>query len=218
MPDCMPVQDFIELPKVADSDLPDILSTKVLEQGTDTVKVEFSVNNPSSETISDIQITNLDVEILSQEYSNGKSIVIAELKNPDICVSNYDVLSISTVGAFGSSYTRTYEEGERVINVDLYKEIWNINDWKEVNDSPTENYMLMSDLDFVNEGNSINISYMYGIIDGNNHVISNINLNNNMHFLGELYGTLKNIYINNFKQESTDRRWTCLYFRKRGIN
>ena len=176
MPECMSAQEYIELPEVRDADLPDILSTKVLEQGTNTVKVEFSVNNPSAETIANIQIENINVDILSQEYSNGKSKVIAELNNPTICVSSYDVLSISTKGAFGSSYTRPYEKGERVINVDLYKEVWNINDWKSINDSPTENYMLMEDLDFVNEGNTIRLEAVHGIINGNDHTISNITL------------------------------------------
>ncbi len=203
MSDVMPMQDYIELPEVNDADLPDILSTKVLEQGTDTVKVQFSVNNPAAEQISDIRIENLDVEILSQEYNDGKSTVIAELKNPIICVSSYDVLSITTKGAFNSSYTRPYEKGERVINVDLYKEIWSINDWKNIEQSPTENYMLMADLDFINEGNTAKISNVRGIINGNGHNVSNINLTNNTPFIFSLYGTLENLYVNNFNQEAT---------------
>ena len=205
MPDVMPAQDYIELPEVEDADLPDILSTKVLEQGTDTVKVQFSVNNPSSAQISNIEIQNLDVEILSQEYSNGQSMVIAELKNPVICVSSYDVLSISTTGAFGSTYTRPYEEGERIINVDLYNEIWGVNDWKAINDSPIENYMLMTDLDFINEGNTINISNIDGIINGNEHSISNVNLTTNTSLITTLGGSLTNIFIDNFSQEVTWR-------------
>ena len=201
MPDCMSAQEYIELPEVVDSDLPDILSTKVLEQGTNTVKVEFSVNNPSAETIANIQIENINVDILSQEYSNGKSKVIAELNNPTICVSSYDVLSISTKGAFGSSYTRPYEEGERVINVDLYKEVWNINDWKEINNSPTENYMLMEDLNFINEGNTIRLETVHGIINGNDHTISNITLKD-ISLILNCYGTLENLYVYNFKQET----------------
>ena len=203
MPDVMPAQEYIELPEVEDADLPDILSTKVLEQGTDTVKVQFSVNNPSAEQITDIKIQNLDVEILSQEYSDGKSTVIAELKNPVICVSSYNVQSITTKGAFGSSYTRPYDSGERVINVDLYKEIWNVNDWKEINDSLTENYMLMADLNFINEGNTIYLSTINGIINGNGHTISNINLTNNTHLISTLNGTFENVYINNFNQLAT---------------
>ncbi len=201
MPDVMPSQEYIKLPEAEDADLPDILSTKVLEQGTNTVKVQFSVNNPSSAQINNIQIENLDVEILSQEYSSGKSTVIAELKNPVICVSSYDVLSISIIGAFGSSYTRPYDEGERVINVDLYKEIWNVNDWKAIKDSPTENYMLMADLNFINEGNTIALGTINGILNGNGHSISNINLINNTHVISTLNGTLENLFINNFNQE-----------------
>ena len=201
MPDCMPLQEYIELPEVEDADLPDILSTKILEQGTDTVKVEFSVNNPSAETISDIQIENIDVEIISQEYKDRKSTVIAELKNPIICVSSYDLLSISTRGAFNSSYTRRYEEGERVINVDLYNEIWNVSDWKNINNSPSENYMLMNDLDFINEGNNICISVVRGIIDGGGHSLKNIRLDGDWSLIFSLYGTLENLYISNFTQD-----------------
>ncbi len=201
MPECMPAQEYIELPEVKDADLPDILSTKVLEQGTNTVKVEFSVNNPSSETINNIQIENIETEILSQEYSNGKSTVIAELKNPIICVSSYNVLSISTKGAYGSTYKREYEKGERVINVDLYKEIWNVTDWKAIADSPTENYMLMEDLNFINEGNSIHISEIRGILNGNGHTVSNIHLNNGAPLFYMVYGTLKDMYIKNYIQE-----------------
>ena len=205
MPDVMPAQEYIELPEVEDADLPDILSTRVLEQGTDAVKVQFSVNNPSAAQISDIKIENLEVEILSQEYSNGKSKVIAELKNPIICVSKYNVLSISTNGAFNSSYTRNYEEGERVINVDLFREIWSVNDWKAIDESPTENYSIMTDLDFINEANSISLGAIRGIINGNEHTISNINLTGNESLITTLYGTLENLYINNFKQVSTNR-------------
>ncbi len=203
MPNVMPLQEYIELPEVEDADLPDILSTKILDQGTNSVKVEFSVNNPSAETISKIDIENLDVEILSQEYKDGKSTIEAELKNPVICVSSYNVLSISTRGAFSSTYTRTYEEGERVISVDLYNEIWNINDWKNIKNSPTENYLLMENLDFINEGNTVSISNINGKINGNGHSLSNINLTNNYSLITNLNGTIENLYINNFNQEVT---------------
>ena len=197
MPEVMPRQEYIELPEVENADLPDILSTKVLEQKASTVKVEFSVNNPSSENIENIQIENITVNILSQEYKDGKSIVVAELKDPIICVSSYDVLSITTRGAFNSSYTREFEEGERTIYVDLYKEIWNVNDWINIANSNRENYVLMADLDFINEENRIRLPYIYGIIDGNNHTISNINLTNSGGLINNLYGELKNINFKN---------------------
>ena len=196
MPDCMPAQEYIELPEVENADLPDILSTKILEQGSNTVKVEFSVNNPSAATISKIVIENIEtVEIISQKYNEGKSTVIVELKDPVLCVSSYDVQSISTKGAFGSTYTRDYLAGERTINVDLFKEIWSAEDWKNIKNSPTENYMLMTDLDFINEGGNITIRQIHGILDGNNHTISNVTLNTPL--IWTVYGTVKNIIINN---------------------
>ena len=208
MPECMPSQEYIELPEVEDADLPDILSTKILEQGSNTVKVEFSVNNPSAATISKILIENIGtVEIISQEYNNGKSTVIAELKNPTICVSSYDVQKLIIKGAFGSTYERDYLEGERKINVDLYREIWNENDWANIKNSPTENYMLMSDLDFINaEERNIYISNQNGIIEGNNHTIKNINLANYSSVISNLKGTLRNLYIVNFSVENKNAR------------
>lgn len=92
----MPAQEYIELPEVQDKDLPDILSTEVLEQGSNTAKVQFIVNNPSSETITSIKIQNLDCTIEGQEYSNGQSVVVAILTNPVICtqIILYKVLQL----------------------------------------------------------------------------------------------------------------------------
>ena len=208
MPEMMPTQEYIELPEAKDSDLPDILSTKILEQGTNTVKVEFSVNNPSAATISNLVIENIGtVEILSQNYNSGKSTVVVELKNPVICVSSYEVQSLSIKGAFGSTYTRDYLDGERLINVDLYREIWTNNDWKNMNSSNSENYMLMTDLDFINEGDSIQIYSLYGKLNGNNHTIKNIKGINIYCLIVSLYGTLENINLENVNFTCVYRKW-----------
>ena len=176
MPDCMPNQEYIELPEVEDKDLPDILSMEILESTKDTAKVKFSINNPSAETITNITIENLQCTIESQEYKDGKSEVIAILDNPIICVSQYSVMSISTKGAYNKEYTRDFEENERLIDVDFYREINTTDDWKAINTSPTENYILMQDLDFKNNPNDSIINTQYnGILDGNNHIVKNIN-------------------------------------------
>ena len=176
-PDCMPTQEYIELPDVEDKDLPDILSMEVLESTKDTAKVKFSVNNPSTETITRIEIENLSCTIESQEYNDGKSEVIAILNNPIICVSQYSVMKISTKGAYNQEYTREFEKNERLIDVDFYREINTTDDWKNINKSPTENYTLMQDLDFKNNPNDSFISTPYkGKLDGNNHTVKNINI------------------------------------------
>ena len=196
MPDCMPNQEYIELPEVEDKDLADILSTEVLEQGSNTAKVQFIVNNPSSETITNIKIQNLDCTIESQEYNDGQSIVIATLDDPVICTSNYSVQSITTKGAFSQEYTRNFNNNERTITVELYKEINTIDDWIAINNSPTENYILMNDLDFTNQGDNIRITKAYtGKFEGNNFKLKNIKVTSGL--FSSVTGKIQNIEIEN---------------------
>jgi len=202
MPDCMPAQEYIKLPEVEDKDLIDIVSTDILEQNSDNVTVKFKVNNPSAETITDIKIENLHCEILSQEYNNGKSEIIAKLYSPTIYVSSYDVLSITSQGAFGLPYTREYKEGERIIDVSLYRPINSIDDWKEINNYPDENYMLETDLDFRNEISGIILLNFRGKLDGNGHTIKNINIINASYLIANLYGEIHNLYIENYNNEN----------------
>ncbi|HIU52401.1 MAG TPA: hypothetical protein IAB70_07345, partial [Candidatus Merdicola faecigallinarum] len=203
LPNCMPIQEYIPLPKITNEDLPDILSTEVLEEGTTRVKVKFSVNNPSGETVTNIKIKDINCVILSQEYQKGTSKVIAELNEPIRCVSAYSVLSITTKGAYNLPYTREFEEGERIIAVEFFHEIQSVADWKEMNTSPTENYKIMKDLNFINEGKDISIkSGFSGKIDGQNHLISNIIISEDMNglFLGNFAGELKDLNIKNYTQ------------------
>ena len=51
--------------------------------------------------------------------------------------------------------------------------------------------------------NTVSLGTINGIINGNDHTISNINFTNNTPLIGYLYGTFENLYINNFKQEVT---------------
>ena len=200
MPDCMPAQEYVELPEVEDSDLPDILSTEVLENNNTTVKVKFSVNNPSAENITNIKMENIECEIVSQEYNEGKSEVIAVLKNPTIYTSEYDVLSITTKGAFDAEYTRDFQQNERRIFVDLYREIYTIDDWLQINNSPTENYKIMNDLDFRNSGSEICVTNTYtGKLDGNGHTLNNITLTKSGTFFGTVTGKIENLNVENFK-------------------
>jgi len=198
MPDCMPKQEYIKLPPVEDKDLPDILNSEILEQSHNYAKIKITVNNPSAETITSIKMKYINSKIESQEYSNGKSEVIVMLENPTIYISKYCITEISTKGTYGKEYTRKFKENERIVKVEFYKEIHSIEDWKNINKSPTENYILMEDLDFKNEGNKIIISNtLTGKIDGNNHTIKNIIINNVAYLINVLKGELKNLNILN---------------------
>ena len=198
MPECMPKQKYIELPKVEDKDLPDILSTKVLENSHNSAKVKFIINNPSGETITNIRVKNLNCKIEQQEYKDGKSEVIVILDDPIICVSKYSVISITTKGAYNKEYTREFKENERTINIDFYREINTTEDWKDINKSTNENYILMQDLDFKNNPKDSNIYSTYkGKLDGNSHTIRNAT--GREYILVNIENEMKNIKFENIE-------------------
>ena len=204
-PECMPRQEYIELPEITEKDLPDIVTNKVIEQENKTAKIELEVYNPAGETITDIKIKNLNTKIVTQNYSNGKSKVVIEVYNPIVCVSNYSILSITTKGAMNLPYTRTYEENERNIKLELYNEIWSIEDWQKMKNNAKENYKLMQDLDFKNAKESLytNIA-MLGILDGMGHTIKNINTKSYLFYNAADGSIIRNINIENYTAVSNN--------------
>ena len=209
MPECMPAQPYISLPEVEEKDLIDITATEVIEQTNNTAKLKITVNIPNAETIKDIKIQNLDCKILEQKYSDGKSEVIVYISNPTTYVSEYEFISISSQGILGNEYTKEYETNERKFYIDFYKEINNIDDWSDINKSLTENYILTTDLDFMNQGDNIIIKSTYsGKLNGANHIIKNITVpNNHAGVFYKLTGTIENLIIENYKQEISNAKY-----------
>jgi len=205
--DCMPRQEYIPLPEITDADLPDALFAEVLEKTNKTAKVKISMYNPSGEEITDIKVKNLECTIENQEYANGRSEVIVNLSNPIQCVSSYSILSFTTKGAFNLEYTKEYEEGDVLINVDLYNEIYTVEDWYEMKKNSSENYKLMANLDFKNADSNLYARINYkGILDGAGHTIQNIYINNTIGqpLFNSLYkdSMLLNLNIKNYNLES----------------
>ena len=195
-PDCMPNQTYIKLPEIEDADLPDILSSEVIEEKVNEAKVRLVINNPSSDTIENLKVKDIECEILKQEYSEGKTTLEIRLYNPIRYLSKYSILSLSTKGAFNATYTREFDENERIIEVSLYKEVSSIDDWKEINKSPEENYMLTSDLDFINQADTVILDKEFkGKLNGNNHIIKNIFTNN--YLIKTLKGSIENLVLQN---------------------
>ena len=205
--ECMPRQDYIELPEMTDADLPEILFAETLENTNNTAKVKISMYNPSGEEVKEIKVKNLDCTIEKQEYKDGRSEVIVSLSNPIQYLSNYSILSFTTKGAFNLEYTKEYKEGEVLINVDLYNEIYSIEDWYEIQKKRTENFKLMANLDFKNADPKkyAGISFT-GMLDGMGHTIQNM-------YIPKSYGNslftatggktiIQNLNIKNYNLES----------------
>ena len=205
--DCMPRQDYNLLPEITEADLPDVLGTEILEQENKKAKVKVNIYNPAGETIQKIIVKNLTSQIVSQNYSSGRSEVILELTNPIQCVSEYPILSLTTKGAYNIEYTREYEEGERNIELELYNEIYTIDDWYQMKKTPNQNYRLMNDLDFKNANESLygNIQ-LKAILDGQGYIIKNIYITNKSKgplFSGANSSTMiTNLNIQNYNIES----------------
>ena len=205
LPECMPRQEFVELLELTEKDLPDIVTNKVIAQENKTAKIELEVYNPAGETITDIKIKNLTTKIVSQNYSNGKSTVVVEVYNQIVCVSNYSILSITTKGAMNLPYTRTYEENERNIKLELYNEIWTIEDWQNMKKNNKENYKLMQDLDFKNANENLYTQItLSGILDGMGHTIKNINTKRYLFYNAADGAIIRNINIENYSAVSED--------------
>ena len=200
--ECMPRQELIELKKVQDSDLVDIISSETIETSGDEATVKITVNNPSLETITQINIKYLTTEILSQNDIDGKSELTVKIKNPQKFLSKYTVMSINSKSAYGKIYVRNYIENERNIGIELYRKIRNLNDWRLINTYPQENFQLENDLDFTGATNIIITKTFSGKLNGNNYTIRNITIEEQNGLINTLSGTIENLYVENFKKTS----------------
>ena len=162
-----------------------------------------NIYNPSGGNVTDVKIENLSTSIVSQEYENGVSKVVVKLTNPTRYVSKYSVMSITTQGTFGTTYTRNFEQNERFIEIEFFRQVYNVQDWKNIKQSPTENYKLMSDINFINEGKDISITGTFsGKIDGNGYSIRNINITTYLFYT--LTGSITNLNIENVTIKNND--------------
>ena len=196
-PDCMPNQEYIPLPEVEDKDLIDVISVDEVNQNGDKATAMLTLNNPGNEKITSISLKNIDSKILDQTINDGETQLTIELSNPTKYVSKYYIREITSVGAFGIPYTRKYDDYERALDIDMYRQISSVNDWKQIKNHKDENYILTTDLDFSNVSD-ISINTFNGKLNGNNHKIKNIRLNNDVLFNGNFRGVLENLFVENY--------------------
>lgn len=194
----MPAQDYIELPIVEIDDYADIIYMNVIDSEANSANISVSINNPLGEEITDISITNLSTEIISQTYSNGKTELQLRVFNPSVYKSRYAVYSITSTSANGYLSTRKYDDGEKYLLVDLYKKISTVKEFTDINKGLDQNYMLMADLD-LSGYSGFYINNFSGKFEGNNHVIKNINLTQSGKngLFNAVYGTMQNVTFEN---------------------
>lgn len=207
MDDCMPAQEYIPLPEVENENLADIISTTVVEETDDSAILDVKIYNPNQEEVKNIDIQYLTTEIISQTTSNQETLVRLKLTNPQMYISSYPLRKMTMTNMFNVSYNREYNSGEKQIEVSFYRSINSEQDWKLLNTYPTENFKIKSDLDFtgIPQSQIVITKTFQGVLDGDNHTISNILITNNNYVINRINsgGYLKNLYFKNIVIQSS---------------
>lgn len=203
--DSMPKQEYVTLPQPQETEELDILNFTMLEKGNDYAIFESDVYNPLGNTIDNIGISYLQVEVLDQSFTGNQSKVKFKVSEPTTFKSKYQVNNIESTDFMNYKHTTTYLAGEKYLFVDLYKEIYTIDDWKKGSKSLGENYILMNDLDFTG-ATGIVWGTFTGKIDGNYKTIRNIEIARTTYtgLISALQGEIKNLYIEDYKYEANN--------------
>ena len=202
-PSVMPNQDYIELPLVEDDDLIDIITVDDVIQEGEEATVNLTVSNPGHERITDISIKDLTSEIISQETADGITKLVINVSNPTRYVSQYYIRSITSVSAYGIEFERTYAENERALDIDMYKDVSSVADFKAIKNSLSENYRLTTDLDFRN-ATSFQLGNYSGKLNGDGHAIKNITISSGDALISTLTGTVENLMVENYTKSNNN--------------
>ena len=199
MNEAMPKQEYIKLPEVTNADLLSILTTSIESQNSKEATVNLLIRNPAEEQIKEVEIQYFTTEVLSQTNNpDGSSLLKLKLTKPSRYISSYGINSMTSVSKSNITYTTKFETGSVILNIDMYRDINNENDWFNIKTYPSENFVLNADLDFSNYINPVITTTVTGKINGNNHTIKNVTNNTNDGILFRVFqGTLSNLYLEN---------------------
>ena len=205
-PDVMPNQEYIELPKEDDGEIDYLTIENRVEKDDETVEATLIFDNIGYSKIDDLDFYNgIKVDVLDQVNENGKSKVKVRFHDPDSFVTNYSLHNIYYVESTGKSYKREYKNSkDRIIPVEMYRNINSITDFRTINSNSTQNFKLQTDLDFSNL--SDNIDKFTGKFDGNGHTIKNVRLTNKAFINNLSGGTIKNLYVENYTKDGPSYR------------
>ena len=215
-PDIMPNQDYISLPSDDDNRLDYLSIENRVENNDETVEATLVFKNPGYDTITALYFSDgLNARIIpgSQENDNNKSRIKVLFSSPTNYISKYSLTRISHNYSNGSiANDITFGEKQRTVEVDMYKNIHNIVEFKTISTNSASlsfNYKLQADLDF--NGENYGIGTFTGKIDGNGHTIRNIREENKPFISLLRNGTIKNLIVDNYVNTGTGGSGTSSY-------
>lgn len=197
-PDVMPNQEYIALPNEDDGKIDYLSMEDRKELDNEQVEATLIFQNIGFDDIVELTFSNnLKADILEQENKSGKSYVRVRFHNPSTFITKYSLTRIRHRNSAGfAGQDVTYGALERIVEVDMYKNIHNITEFVDIKNNLAQNFKLQADLDFTNI--DFTAGTFTGKLDGNGHTIYNIRkLNNN--FINNLSGgTVKNLIIDSY--------------------
>ncbi len=193
-------QEYLPLPIQVKGSAPSIISDSWADEEEygkpelDTGYLRLRMKNDTQAEIKEVKIDHLLTTVVNQEMAEDgfyDVILIAQV-DPAAAeyVSSYHISGITyTAGAVQRSITVDYDTA----SIEFWKEVANAEDWHKINNNLKWNYKLTHDIDFtgvapgriVINGKLDNYAYVNstvsrfdGRLDGQEHVLSNISLEN----------------------------------------
>ena len=133
-------------------------------------EIRIEINNPKNLNITKLEIDGLDINITKNKTEAGITYIDMKVK-PIRYWDNYKISKI----CYNENNVEKKVDIMSKIDLQFFKDINNYADWQDINAESAENYNLMTDLDFTGKKLKTNLSI--GRLKGNNHTISNINVN-----------------------------------------
>ena len=123
-------------------------SVEIEKSAVDQIAGQIVVINTNEEEVTGLEIDGMDVTVTNIITRDGKSYINITAKPNKF----YDTYKITKVKYKEEGQVKE-QEVEGKIEVQFYKELYNFEDWQEIEEGTYQNYRLMSDIDFAGRTN-----------------------------------------------------------------
>ena len=177
-------------------------SIEIEKNAVDQIAGQIVVINTNEEEVTGLEIDGMDVTVTSIITRDGKSYINITAKPNKF----YDTYKITKV-KYREEGQAKEQEVEGKIEVQFYKELYNFEDWQEIEEGTYQNYRLMSDIDF-SERTNINTNVTMARLEGvnGNKTLKNITIElnaDNGGFIKEISTNLENVNFENINITNT---------------
>ena len=184
----------------------DLQVSKIMtEKRINNAWIAIYIDNPNKLTITGIEIDYLNVdEIRKNVTTESGQTEIDIIASPKYALDGYCITKINYLDSSGNSMSM---DTKVKIELQFFKEIADVNDYKKLEFVLPENIRLTGDIDFDNEVN-IPVGKDFNRIDGQGYSIKNLTYTfkkSGTGFINKLVSSMNNISFTNINISSTDK-------------